>query len=75
MSKIISAVYTKGVFKPIQKIQLQENERVRLKIMPENEVKLVESQKKVLIKLAGAFSSGLKDVSQKHDEYLYQKDW
>lgn len=75
MLKTITAVYTKGVFKPIQKIQLQENQRVRLKIMPENEVDLIESQKEALLKLAGIGSSGLKDISQKHDEYLYQKDW
>uniref|UniRef100_A0A7C3UH77 Antitoxin n=1 Tax=Geoglobus ahangari TaxID=113653 RepID=A0A7C3UH77_9EURY len=32
MPKIIEAVYENGVFKPLQKVDLKEGEKVRLKI-------------------------------------------
>ncbi|AIG97958.1 MULTISPECIES: antitoxin family protein [Archaeoglobus] len=32
MPKIIEAVYENGVFKPLQKVDLREGERVRIKI-------------------------------------------
>jgi len=32
MSKIIEAVYENGVFKPLEKVDLEEGEKVRIKI-------------------------------------------
>ncbi len=32
MSKIIEAVYENGVFKPLEKVDLKEGEKVRIKI-------------------------------------------
>ncbi len=32
MPKIIEAVYENGVFKPLQKVELKEGERVKLKV-------------------------------------------
>ncbi|MBC7114865.1 MAG: antitoxin family protein [Archaeoglobi archaeon] len=32
MGKIIEAVYEKGVFRPLQKVDLREGERVRIEI-------------------------------------------
>ncbi len=32
MSRVIEAVYEKGVFKPLQKVDLKDGERVKIKI-------------------------------------------
>ena len=32
MGKVVEAVYEKGVFKPLEKVNLREGERVRLEI-------------------------------------------
>ena len=32
MAKIIEAIYENGVFKPLEKVDLKEGERVRLKV-------------------------------------------
>jgi len=32
MAKIIEAIYENGVFKPLEKVDLREGERVRLKV-------------------------------------------
>ncbi len=38
MPRIIEAVYENGVFKPLQKVDLKEGERVRLKLEPAEDV-------------------------------------
>ena len=79
MTKVVEAVYENGVFKPVRKVRLPEHERFTLVISPlekaeEDETvikKLVERQKKALLSIAGIGSSGLEDISENHDQYLY----
>ena len=74
MSKLITAIYENGVFKPLQDINLPDRQRVKLEIISEDETSLIESQKKALLEIAGMGNSGLTDVARKHNKYLYQKD-
>ena len=74
MSKLITAIYEDGTFKPLQDIDLRDHQRVKLEIIPEAEPSLVESQKKALLEIAGMGNSGLSDVARKHNKYLYRKD-
>ena len=71
MTEAIPAVYEDGIFKPLQKVDLLEHKHVHLMVMPEDEAKLLNSQKKALSKIISTGSSGLKDVAGKHDQYLY----
>ena len=48
MAKIIEAVYEKGVFKPLQKVDLKEGERVKIEIKKET---LLEKLKRYRVKL------------------------
>lgn len=78
MPKTIEAIYEDGVFKPLRRLKLPEHIRFRLTIAPveedEKEIeKTVAKQKEALLSIAGIGSSGLPDVSEKHDEYLYSK--
>lgn len=79
MIQTVEAVYENGVFKPLKKIKLPEHECFKLNIIPieedDNEIKqVVEKQKKALKKFIGIGRSGLSDVSENHDKYLYKKD-
>ena len=74
MSELITAIYKDGIFRPLQHINLRDNQRVKLEIILEAETSLVESQKKALFEIAGMGNSGLKDIARKHNEYLYRKD-
>jgi predicted DNA-binding antitoxin AbrB/MazE fold protein len=67
MSKLITAIYEGGIFKPLQDINLRDHQRVKLQIIPEAETSLVESQKKALLEIAGIGNSGLTDVARKHN--------
>ena len=79
MAKTIEAVYENGVFKPVKKVKFPEHERFKLIISPAKDTgedaaaikKLVERQKDALFSIAGIASSGLEDVSENHDKYLY----
>ena len=76
MSRLITAIYEDGIFKPLQDIQdinLRNHQRVRLEVIPEAEASLVESQKRALLEIAGIGNSGLTDVARNHNKYLYQK--
>jgi len=74
MSKLITAIYEDGIFKPLQDINLRDHQRVKLEIIPEAETSLVDSQKMALLEIAGIGNSGLRDVAREHNKYLYQKD-
>ena len=37
MSKTIKAIYEDGVFKPLQKIDIKEHERVEIRVFPKDE--------------------------------------
>lgn len=75
MSKTIHAIYKKGVFKPLEKVNIKPNQKIELLIFPSEEeiTELVKSQRKALSKLCGIGESGLSDLSRRHDKYLYQK--
>ncbi len=72
MTKTIVAVYEEGIFKPLQKIDLPEHKHVHLVVIPEEDVRLLESQKKELSGLIGIGNSGIRDVSRRHDQYIYE---
>ncbi len=81
MSQTITAIYEDGVFKPLQKVNIKPHQKAELIIFPEEADlspeearKLVESQKKALAKFCGIGNSGLSDVAQNHDKYLYHKE-
>lgn len=66
MQETISAIYENGVIKPLQKVHLKEHERLTITIS-----KKTAKAKKTALALIGIFDSGIKDLSMKHDEYLY----
>jgi hypothetical protein len=63
-------------------VNIKPHQKTKLTISPEEETdfsaedtqKLVESQKKALSKLCGIGNSGLTDIGQNHDKYLYKKE-
>jgi predicted DNA-binding antitoxin AbrB/MazE fold protein len=72
MIKAIVAVYEDGIFKPLQKIDLPEHKHVHLVVIPEEDVRLLELQKKELSSIIGIGKSGISDVSHRHDQYIYE---
>jgi predicted DNA-binding antitoxin AbrB/MazE fold protein len=74
MSILITAIYEDGILRPLQDINLRDNQMVKLEIIPEAETSLVESQKKALLEIAGIGNSGLTDIARRHDKFLYRKD-
>jgi len=48
MAKIIEAIYENGVFKPLEKVDLKEGERVKIEIKRET---LLEKLKRYRVKL------------------------
>ncbi len=75
LTKTIIAIYEDGIFKPLEEAHLQDHQRVRLKIISEDEgALLLQSQKKALLEVAGMGASGQNEVARSHDKYLYLKD-
>jgi predicted DNA-binding antitoxin AbrB/MazE fold protein len=74
MPKTIIAIYEDGIFKPLEEANLPEHQRVRLKIISEDEEFLIQSQKKALSEIAGMGTSGQDTVAMEHDKYIYLKD-
>ena len=73
MTKTIIAVYEGGLFKPLQKIDLPEHKHVHLVVIPEEDARLLESQKKELSRIIGIGESGISDGSSRHDQYIYEE--
>ncbi len=63
MTKVIEAIYEKGVFKPLQKVDLKEGEKVRLRIEKESEG---------LVELIEKLSEKFKDVKEDPLEVLLE---
>ena len=63
MPKVIEAIYEKGVFKPLQKVDLKEGEKVRLRI---------EKEPNGLIELIEKLSEKFKDVKEDPLEVLLE---
>lgn len=76
MPKTIDAIYENGVFKPLEKVNIESKKKIKLVIFPSEEdiPNLVESQKKSLSRLCGIGRSKLGDLSLNHDKYLYKKE-
>jgi len=74
MRRTIVAVYERGIFKPLQKIDLPEHKRVHLVVIPEEDTdtKLLESQKKELSSISIG-ESDISDISRRHDQYIYEE--
>ncbi len=70
MPKTIEAIYEDGVFKPLKKLRLSEQQKVELTILTENEI---DSMTKTALDIIGIGKSSFKDTAKKHDEYLYGK--
>ena len=73
VTKTIIAVYEDGIFKPLEETHLPDHQRVKLKIISEDEETLLESQRKALLEVAGMGASGQDDVARTHDKHLYLK--
>jgi predicted DNA-binding antitoxin AbrB/MazE fold protein len=68
----VKAIYEDGVFKPKEPVDLEEKAEVEV-ILP-TAPRLAEDDPtgwKAIDRLIGSARSGISDVSEKHDEYLY----
>jgi len=83
MPKTITAIYEDGVFKPLQKVDIKPHQKAKIiisqeedfiNLSPEEARKLAESQRKALARFCGIGHSGLSDVAENHDKYLYRKE-
>ena len=70
MLKTIEVIYKNGVFKPIEKVDLKENEKIRIILQTK-----ADSPSSNGNKLEGIFDIANdcsdSDLSVKHDKYLY----
>jgi predicted DNA-binding antitoxin AbrB/MazE fold protein len=75
--RTIDAVYEEGVFRPTRKVGLPEQSRVRLTLVPISDrsvrerKRVVERQRKALLKIAGMGTSGHTDISENPHHALY----
>ncbi len=68
----VKAIYEDGVFKPKEPVDLEEKAEVAV-ILP-TAPRLTEDDPtgwKAIDRLVGSARSGISDISEKHDEYLY----
>lgn len=70
----VEAIYEKGVFRPVQRVDLQDGERVEITIRSEGEIDSAYSIPNV--DSAAEFSdiavdSGITDLAENIDHYLY----
>jgi predicted DNA-binding antitoxin AbrB/MazE fold protein len=76
MSTTVKAVYEDGVFKPKEPVSLQEHAEVEV-LIPNPAPSPVATDDndttgwKAIDELIGSVRSGLTDVAERHDEYLY----
>lgn len=73
--KTVEAIYEDGVFKPVRKIPLKEKQRVTIEIRPAAPSRRrgpsVASSEHQEMKIVGFCDSGLGDLAEHHDFYLY----
>jgi hypothetical protein len=72
MTIAVKAVYEDGVFKPKEPVELKERTEVEV-LIPVEEPAAEDDPTgwEAIDALAGSARSGLTNVSEKHDEYLY----
>ncbi len=74
MTITVAATYEDGVLKPEAPLNLKEKSKVTLTIEAAPEAKADDDDPtgwKAIDRLIGSVRSGLTDVSEKHDDYLY----
>ncbi|MCE4599117.1 MAG: antitoxin family protein [Desulfurococcales archaeon] len=62
MSKVIRAKYEKGVLKPLEPLELQEGEEVRIQVLPEEFPELVD---KVSVEASGDVDKILREARER----------
>jgi len=87
MAKSINAVFENGVFKPLEKVRLKERQKVKLTVLESNKPPIRGGKKTVLrrqasqrldiashpsCRIVGLFKSGVHDLAENHDRYLYR---
>lgn len=65
----IEAIYTGGVFKPLEKVQMPENQRVRIEVIPTREdvdawLKDIEQLHKEIIARSGVLPDSTADIAE-----------
>ena len=76
-ARVVEAVYTDGVFRPVRKVALPNQSRVRLTLLPlggptaKAERAAVARQRKALLAVAGLGASGRPDISEHPHAALY----
>ena len=67
--KTIHAIYERGVFRPLEAVDLPETTEVVFEPRPVLPPTLPEARARVLAALAQRFDSGENDVAARHDEH------
>lgn len=70
MRETVKAIYENGVIKPLTKLDIKEHEI--LTVVISKKVKKTRVKNPAL-SIVGIFDSGIGDLSQKHDRYLYKQ--
>ena len=69
---IVKAVYENGVFKPKEPVHLKEKAEVEVILPTEPELDADDPTGwKAIDSVIGSVNSGISDISEKHDDYLY----
>jgi predicted DNA-binding antitoxin AbrB/MazE fold protein len=71
MSRVIDAIFENGVFKPLERIDLKEHEKVTIIVTNEGEPQQKECILDGIIDIASNCTDT--DLSVHHDKYLYGK--
>jgi predicted DNA-binding antitoxin AbrB/MazE fold protein len=69
MSKVIDAIFENGVFKPLEKVDIKEHEKVKVILANEGESQEKECTLDGIIDIAKDCPDT--DLSIHHDKYLY----
>ncbi len=68
----VKAVYENGVFRPKEPVRLAEKAEVDVILPAESELGDDDpSGWKAIDRIIGSVNSGISDIAEKHDEYLY----
>jgi predicted DNA-binding antitoxin AbrB/MazE fold protein len=76
-ARVVEAVYQDGVFRPVRKVALPNQSRVRLTLVPVDgptpkaERARIVRQRKALLAVAGLGASGRRDISEHPHAALY----
>ena len=85
MTRAFNAMYENGVFKPLEKLRLKNNQRVKLTVIEKPSKRVAKSTPKrrrissqtdvdshPAQRIVGLFKSGTHDLAINHDHYLYR---